>query len=89
MSGMTAALSMVHGVAEAEPDEFRVGYVGEDGTQHQLQLADAPAVRFEVMTPALTSPARGSAALTSPARTSTARTSPARSSSAPTSPTRG
>jgi hypothetical protein len=52
MSGMTAALSMVHGVAEAEPDEFRIGYVGEDGTQHQVPLTDAPAVRFEVMTPA-------------------------------------
>jgi hypothetical protein len=51
MSGITAALSMVHGVAEAEPDEFRVGHVGEDATQHQVPLADAPAVRFEVMTP--------------------------------------
>ena len=44
MSGMIAALSIVHGVAEAEPDEFRIGYVGEDGTQHQVPLADALAV---------------------------------------------
>lgn len=30
---------------------FRVGYVSGDGSPHQLPLADARAVRFEVMTP--------------------------------------
>jgi hypothetical protein len=45
-------VEQVHGVAEAGPDEFWVGYVGEDDTQHRVPLADAPAVHFEVITPA-------------------------------------
>jgi hypothetical protein len=49
---MTAALSVARDVAEEELDGFRVGYVSEDGMQHQVPLADARAVRFEVMMPA-------------------------------------
>jgi hypothetical protein len=41
MFGMTAALSVARDVAEAELDGFRVGYVSEDGTLHQVPLADA------------------------------------------------
>ncbi len=49
---MAAALSVARDVAEAELDGFRVEYVSEDGTQHQVPLADARTVRFEAMAPA-------------------------------------
>jgi hypothetical protein len=39
-------------LAEVELDGFRSGTSAGDGTLHQLPLADARAVRFEVMTPA-------------------------------------
>ena len=52
MVGMTAALSVAPGLAGAELCEYRVGYVSQDGMRHQVSLADAQAVRFEVMSPA-------------------------------------
>jgi hypothetical protein len=52
MVGMTAALSVAPGLAGAEPGEYRVGYISQDGMRHQVSLADAQAVRFEVMSPA-------------------------------------
>jgi hypothetical protein len=52
MVGMTAALSVAPGLAEAELDEYRVGYISQDGMRHQVSLPDAQAVRFGVMTPA-------------------------------------
>ena len=52
MVGMTVALSVAPGPAEAELGEYRVGYISLDGMRHQVSLADAQAVRFEVMTPA-------------------------------------
>jgi hypothetical protein len=52
MVGMTAALSVAPGLAGAELGEYRVGYISQDGMRHQVSLADAQAVRFEVMTPA-------------------------------------
>jgi hypothetical protein len=52
MLGVTAALSVVDGVAGAGPEGFRVGYVAEDGMQCRVGLADAWAVRFEAMGPA-------------------------------------
>jgi hypothetical protein len=36
----------------AELGEYRVGYISQDGMRHQVSLADARAVRFEVMSPA-------------------------------------
>src|SRR5690349_15592652 len=50
MVGMTVALSVAPGLAEAELGEYRVGYISQDGMRHQVSLADAQAVRFEVMT---------------------------------------
>jgi hypothetical protein len=41
MLDMTVTLSVVRGVADAELDRFRVGYVAEDGTRHQVPLVDA------------------------------------------------
>jgi hypothetical protein len=52
MAGMTAALSVAPGLAGAELGEYRVGYISQDGMRHQVSLADAQAVRFEVMSPA-------------------------------------
>ena len=52
MVGMTAALSVAPGLAGAELGEYRVGYISQDGMRHQVSLADAQAVRFEVMSPA-------------------------------------
>jgi len=52
MVGMTAALSVAPGLAGAELGEYRVGYISQDGMQHRVSLADAQAVRFEVMSPA-------------------------------------
>jgi hypothetical protein len=43
MFGMTAALSVARSVAEAELEGFQVGFVGEDGTQYRVLLADARA----------------------------------------------
>ena len=56
-------LSVTRDVAEAELDGFRVGHVSGDGMRHQVPLADARAVRFEVMAPcAAVRRAEGSAA---------------------------
>ena len=52
MVGMTVALSGAPGLAAAELGEYRVGYISQDGMRHQVSLAGAQAVRFEVMTPA-------------------------------------
>ena len=52
MVGMTSALSGAPGLAVAELGEYRVGYISQDGMRHQVSLADAQAVRFEVMSPA-------------------------------------
>jgi hypothetical protein len=52
MVGMTAALSAAPDLAGAELGEYRVGYISQDGMRHQVSLADAQAVRFEVMSPA-------------------------------------
>jgi hypothetical protein len=52
MVGMTAALSVAPGLAGAELGEYRVRYFSQDGMRHQVSLADARAVRFEVMSPA-------------------------------------
>ena len=49
---MTAALSVAPGLAGAELGEHRVGYISQDGMRHQVSLADAQAMRFEVMSPA-------------------------------------
>ena len=38
--------------AGTELGEYRVGYISQDDTRHQVSLADAQAVRFEVMIPA-------------------------------------
>ncbi|WP_426514668.1 TnsA-like heteromeric transposase endonuclease subunit [Dactylosporangium sp. McL0621] len=38
-------------VGEGSVDGFEVGYVGGDGTQYRLPLADVWAVRFEAMAP--------------------------------------
>ena len=51
MVGMTAALSVTPGLAGAELGEYRVGYISQDGMRHQVSLADAQAVRFEVISP--------------------------------------
>jgi hypothetical protein len=52
MVGMAAALSVAPGLAGAELGEHRVGYISQDGMRHQVSLADAQAMRFEVMSPA-------------------------------------
>jgi hypothetical protein len=49
---VTVALGVVRDVAGAEREAFRVGYVTEDGAQHQVLLEDAWAVRFEAVAPA-------------------------------------
>ena len=38
--------------AGTELGEYRLGYISQDDTRHQVSLADAQAVRFEVMIPA-------------------------------------
>ena len=47
-----AAVAATNDLAEAELGEYRVGYLSQDGMRHQVSLADAQAVRFELMSPA-------------------------------------
>jgi hypothetical protein len=41
MVGMTVALSVAPGLAEAELGEYQVGYISQDGMRHQVSLAAA------------------------------------------------
>jgi hypothetical protein len=51
MLGVTMLPAALDVVADGSMDGLEVGYVGEDGTQHRLPLADRWAVRFEAMAP--------------------------------------
>jgi len=57
-SGSDSQSTPAHGSLPGRPelDEYQVGYISQDGMRHQVSLADAQAVRFEVMAPARARP---------------------------------